>query len=399
MEELAQLIPFLILIIVVVIAITTALKHQRFVARMRQAFKNKDGSVREEVIQEVHGYLHRATDGRLISLLLEALRDKDERVRLSTVRAFEDRIDAKVQSGNSSRPVISDFMKPAVVNALIWALKDETPSVRRNAAAALGKVKESVPVGALIEALSDPDKDVCHKAILALKKLGYIRAVPPLLKLLEGEHRYIAMEALETLCENVKQMKFGEKMRNVHDYAHTLYDPNLAHLTVTMSKLREIVIYTASCNLQQIEALAQYMAKFLDEDQIRKRIKTYIYGNVSQFSADVSRVFSQCKHIEVDTEVVIFGGKRPAGFYSQAAWQNPDCSVLALPLSHLQQIIVYTESYDFHQLERFLTYAVNYIGQKHLEKEVDVHIYGDPEQLDQNLRNNLTNFCRSVTVH
>jgi hypothetical protein len=60
---------------------------------------------------------------------------------------------------------------------------------------------------------------------------------------------------------------------------------------------------------------------------------------------------------------------------------------------------VYAESYDFYLVERFLTYGIDYIGQDHLKKEVDVHIYGDPEKLQQNLRNNFTNLCKSITVH
>jgi hypothetical protein len=70
-----------------------------------------------------------------------------------------------------------------------------------------------------------------------------------------------------------------------------------------------------------------------------------------------------------------------------------------LPLDNLKQVIVYTDSYDFHLLERFLTYTVNYIGQKDLKKDVEVHIYGDAEQLPDNIRNNFANLCDEVIYH
>ena len=84
---------------------------------------------------------------------------------------------------------------------------------------------------------------------------------------------------------------------------------------------------------------------------------------------------------------------------SSAAWRNPDSSELTLPLAQLKQIVVDSETYNFHLVERFLTYAIDHIGQDYLKKNVDAHIYGDPEKLQQNLRNNFTNLCKSITVH
>jgi hypothetical protein len=80
-------------------------------------------------------------------------------------------------------------------------------------------------------------------------------------------------------------------------------------------------------------------------------------------------------------------------------WRNPDTSNLMLPLNNLKQVVVYTDSYDFHLLERFFTYAINYIGQKDLKKEIEVHIYGDVEHLPDNVRNNFTNLCKGVISH
>jgi hypothetical protein len=75
---------------------------------------------------------------------------------------------------------------------------------------------------------------------------------------------------------------------------------------------------------------------------------------------------------------------------------NPDVSNLTMSMSHLKKVKIYTETYSFHQVERFLTYAVNYIGQKHLKENVEVDIYGDPDKLHPNLRNNFEHLCKRV---
>lgn len=96
---------------------------------------------------------------------------------------------------------------------------------------------------------------------------------------------------------------------------------------------------------------------------------------------------------------IIFGDLRLAQNDSERTIQNPDVTRFAIPFVALQEVIIDAATYDFHQVERFLTYAVNYIGQEYLKEQVEVHIYGDPEQLQPNLRNSLANLCKSVTVH
>lgn len=76
--------------------------------------------------------------------------------------------------------------------------------------------------------------------------------------------------------------------------------------------------------------------------------------------------------------------------------QNPDVSSLTTSFFHLKHLHIQTESYDLYQLEQFLTYAVNYIGEEYLKEYVEVHLYGNLERLDTNLRNSLTNLCKQV---
>jgi hypothetical protein len=78
---------------------------------------------------------------------------------------------------------------------------------------------------------------------------------------------------------------------------------------------------------------------------------------------------------------------------------NPDVVSLTTPFFHLKHLHIHIGSYDFYQLERFLTYAVNYIGEDYLEEHVEAHLYGNPEKLDTNLRNNLMNLCKEVHEH
>jgi hypothetical protein len=93
---------------------------------------------------------------------------------------------------------------------------------------------------------------------------------------------------------------------------------------------------------------------------------------------------------------VIFGVHQPANLSQRFTLRNPDVSDLIFPMSQLKRILIATDTYDFFLVERFMTYAVNSIGRKHLKKQVEVHLYGNPDRLHRNLRNMFTNLCKSV---
>ena len=98
-------------------------------------------------------------------------------------------------------------------------------------------------------------------------------------------------------------------------------------------------------------------------------------------------------------EVVIFGNVEIKDFVPRTTLLNPDVSTVTMPMSALEKIEIYTETYDFHLVERFITYAVNYIGQEYLKEHVEVHVYGDPDKLHPNLRNSLENLCKHVEMY
>jgi hypothetical protein len=97
--------------------------------------------------------------------------------------------------------------------------------------------------------------------------------------------------------------------------------------------------------------------------------------------------------------VIVFGNRLESKVSRHHTICNPDISQLTAPMSRLKCIIIDTETYDFYQVERFVTYAINYIGQKYLKKKVEVHIYGNSQSLQPNLWNTLTNLCKCVYVH
>jgi HEAT repeat protein len=73
-------------------------------------------------------------------------------------------------------------------------LKADDPSVRSEAAEALGKLRDPRAVGPLIQALADPDPYVCGSAIAGLGTLGDPRAVEPLVDALVDDERRVRYE-------------------------------------------------------------------------------------------------------------------------------------------------------------------------------------------------------------
>lgn len=112
---------------------------------------------------------------------------------------------------------------PLVVATLIVALRDDSPTVRVEAAQALGDAKDSTAEEPLIDALEDDDPFVKAYAASALGKMKSRKAVKPLIHLLKSEDLYfvrqnassaladigdpMAIDALRGVVENVKENK------------------------------------------------------------------------------------------------------------------------------------------------------------------------------------------------
>ena len=124
------------------------------------------------------GYLQAADIDRLV----QQLQDEDLIVRLHTIKALGDTKDARsVESlianlkddkcGCTAANALAKIGKPSV-EPLITALSAESPIARRNAAMALGKIKDAGSVKSLIITLKDENPVVRRNAALALKEMG-----------------------------------------------------------------------------------------------------------------------------------------------------------------------------------------------------------------------------------
>lgn len=114
------------------------------------------------------------------------------------------------------------------------------------------------------------------------------------------------------------------------------------------------------------------------------------------FLHNLSNILAYHSH---SVERVVFGKLVSPDDDPYLTLHNPDVSALICPCIHLKLIMIETATYDAYHLERFMTYAVNVIGQNYLKQYVDVYIYGAMEKLQSNLQNNLTNLCRRIYIN
>lgn len=98
-------------------------------------------------------------------------------------------------------------------------------------------------------------------------------------------------------------------------------------------------------------------------------------------------------------ETVVFGTLPRMTAQFRSTLFNPDVSLFTLPMSHLKALLLDAETCNMYQVEQFLTYAVNYVGQKRLKNHVTVHIYGDSSLFSVNLLNNFAHLFYAVQMH
>jgi len=96
---------------------------------------------------------------------------------------------------------------------LIVVLQDQRkdPEVRKNAAKALGKIKDPRAVEPLIATLKDKDSDVRWHAARALEKIQDPRAVEPLIATLKDKDSEVRWHAAEAL-EKITKEHFGREV-------------------------------------------------------------------------------------------------------------------------------------------------------------------------------------------
>ena len=146
-----------------------------------------------------------------VDTLVQDLKDNDLIVRLHAAKALGEAKDARAVEpliaalgdkgcGHTAANALAKIGKPAV-ETLIVALKNENPFVRRNAAEALGEIKDASAVKPLVDALKDDDLIVRRDAAKALGKIKDFSAEEPLTSALKDESPAVRRNAAIALRE------------------------------------------------------------------------------------------------------------------------------------------------------------------------------------------------------
>jgi len=153
------------------------------------------------------GYLQAAD----IDKLIQQLKDDDPIARLHAVKTLGETKDAHAvdpliavlkdsKCGLQAANSLAKIGKPSV-ESLITVLKDESPIARRNAAMALGMIKDTGAVKPLITALKDDNQIVRRNAARALGEINDPSAVEPLTAALKDNSPVVRRNAALALKE------------------------------------------------------------------------------------------------------------------------------------------------------------------------------------------------------
>lgn len=249
------------------------------------------------------------------------------------------------------------------IDFLITELGQESQSVRQRATAKLVDIGTSA-LQPLCNALSYADKwRIRSQAAEVLGKIGDVEAIDPLVKALQDKDANVREQAALALIYLDWE---PQNTQEQHQYSFALQDWDF---------------FTSLGLPEGVEVLNAFVPKYPDiHTKIKEVIRT-ICGTV---------------------KIVAFGDFDEGilmRFDSQEVLSSPNTSTLPYSLPCLKRIIVHLPTYDFHQVERFLTYAVNSLGQVYLKKHVTVELYGDPELFHLNLLNSMKNLCKDVVTH
>jgi hypothetical protein len=176
------------------------------------------------------------------------------------------------------------------VEPLITVLGDKDRDVRRNAVAALGQLGDSRAVEPLITALRDEDRDVRRNAATALGKLGDTRAVEPLIKALGDSYYELRLNVAAALAALGQLQWMNLVNGDTEDFKNNV----LGHTNFNVPEVIEDLIKAAERG--DLAAVKSLIAKTSDVNA-----KTGKYGITALMEA------SRGGHIKV-VEVLIAAG-------------------------------------------------------------------------------------------
>ena len=259
------------------------------------------------------------------------------------------------------------------------------------------------PLEILLKALEDADPEIRARAAYALRHTDAISTIDPLLKALHDPHdavRKMAQGVLADGCPELETIVFGKPVEvQIGDLKHTLVNPDVSKLTAPLSHLKKVVFDGDTCEMDLVDSFVNYMERHGESEtrSLKEDVSVCFVGNPIGFRSEVYQFCQQCRRVELDIETVVFGElPQDVPAYDTQTVFNPDVSYFTIPMPRMKKLIITADSYDFHQLEQFLTYAVNYLGERHLKKRVDVYIYGNPARIHSNLYNNLEHMYKRI---
>lgn len=212
-------------------------------------------------------------------------------------------------------PLLVDFIQAklfpsqavyeAHIKKLPQKLKTRDWQMRRKALQQLNtslvKFNDANLLGILAKALKDSSAPVRQEAAKVLKKAETVHAIPLLLDVLATRDRDIQSEAirsLEPLCLLVNTVVFGHDIPSDFDENHSLLNPEVEKLTVSMKKLRSLVVAADSCDVQQVERFLTYAANNIGQKTLKKQVNVYIYGSPAGFHRNLQNSLANlCRNV------------------------------------------------------------------------------------------------------
>lgn len=275
--------------------------------------------------------------------------------------------------------IVSTRRDPQVIQSLIWALTHDTNVLQSAAVRVLGIIGAHQAVEPLSRLLRTGTRSLRGHAIRALSQIGDDRATAGLLISLHDRsphNRQQAAHALGTLgnpeaIPALTQALWDQEAEVAHEAGTAL----------------------ATLGSQAIPPLLKILTEIPERIVRQRAVSTLDAMHWQPHNAVEHTVYLMAKE---EIHCVYFG----TGIHRHAGMLcNPDVSTTTVPMPCLAQIVIDADTFHFHALERFLTYAINQLGQPYLKKHVTVHVYGDSEKLPPNLRNNLTTLCKHFYIH
>lgn len=348
--------------------------------------------------------------------------------------------------------------EPDRVNELIKRLRDETPEVRKKAVEELGEIKDGRAVEPLTKALYDEVVDVCRSAVVALGKIGDINAIHYLASTYLGPDRdqtkiirfidsrknsekdnqfivdailQIGPAAIDTLADIVEKQGGPEYYDSAFDKIRWQV-ALLALWEMPDDRAQEVVEHLIKHEDYFVRAL---FANFLGEREEDRATDLLIRAFEDKHSysrnkvvaalgykrgAAVKSILDRALNDEDAKvrETAADSLKKWKSFYHNVRYvhfgeiwsekdrygttlKNPDMAGLNVPLDNLSEVIINTRSFDTGLLEKFLDYAVRYIGEQYLKEHVYVcYFFSTPRNLDPQLRNRLrTIFKQELRIY